>query len=173
MNSPASWTEQWDRVYRWLRRVQESAIGRMHDSPTDVYQDDVYAFFQNCYHLKDWLKNDVSSASVVRDVEALISASPELSLCADLANGSKHLKLTRHRVDPDARVGQRDYSLDIGSQGITIAVRYVIEAGGSSYEAVALAESCYRTWEDYLLAKHLLDARRVVLPPVRPLESQN
>jgi hypothetical protein len=47
-------------------------------------------------------------------VEALISHSPSLSLCADLANGSKHLRLTRARVDPSTDVGRRHFHLMLG-----------------------------------------------------------
>jgi hypothetical protein len=58
-----TWKEQWERVLRWYSRFEQINRGQ-HDAPsTDFYQDDVYAFFQNSYHLKDWLKNDASVAS--------------------------------------------------------------------------------------------------------------
>jgi hypothetical protein len=67
--------------------------GRVHDRESDYYQDEAYAFFQNCYHLKDWLKNDPTTAAAVNDIEEFICRSQNLSLCADVCNGSKYLKL--------------------------------------------------------------------------------
>jgi hypothetical protein len=50
-----SWQDQRSRVGRWHKRV--SAIGR--GIPTDMSKadalDDVFAFFMNCYHLRDWV----------------------------------------------------------------------------------------------------------------------
>ena len=48
--------------------------------------------------LKDWLKNDPHSQSVVSDIEVMIDHSESLQLCADLANGSKHLTLKTTRT---------------------------------------------------------------------------
>jgi len=42
----------------------------------------VYHVFQDCYHLKDWLKNDPESAPRVGDIEAEVSNSFALSLSA-------------------------------------------------------------------------------------------
>jgi site-specific recombinase XerD len=60
--------------------------------------DDIVAFFQNCYHLKDWIEHDtVSKArldSLGIDIDrALINADDDMKLLADLCNGSKHMEL--------------------------------------------------------------------------------
>jgi hypothetical protein len=162
------WMEQYERVWRWLDRLADTDIGRLHDSVSDSYQDEVYAYFLNCYHLKDWLKNDPASAEAVSDIEAFVSRSPSLSVCADLANGSKHLTLTRHRTDPDATVGARHYELGIGSGGITIAVKYEIQAGGTAHDAYTLAKRCWDDWQTYLVGKGLIRGARPVLPRRAP-----
>jgi hypothetical protein len=59
--------EQYERAWRWLIRLGDTDTGRLHGSVSDSYQDEVYAYFQNCYHLKDWLKNDTASAAEVSD----------------------------------------------------------------------------------------------------------
>ena len=46
----------------------------------------------NCHHLKDWIKNDSAAASVANNVENYINNNPDLSLCADICNGVKHLR---------------------------------------------------------------------------------
>jgi hypothetical protein len=40
------------------------------------YQDDVWAFFQNCWHLKDWVKHD---PLVPKDVKDRIVSAAEVS----------------------------------------------------------------------------------------------
>lgn len=73
--APGTWQEQYERVARWLNRLGDTYVGRLHDSVTEAYEDEVYAFFQNYYHLKDWLKNDPASAEAVADIETLITRS--------------------------------------------------------------------------------------------------
>jgi hypothetical protein len=60
------WIEQWERVLRWYARISRTNEGREHTDGTDSYQDEVYAFFQNYFHLKDWIKNDSSVPSDIR-----------------------------------------------------------------------------------------------------------
>jgi len=54
------WFEQFRRVKRWYTRFKSIDEGRPDTLTLDGYLDEVYAFFQNCYHLKDWIKNDAS-----------------------------------------------------------------------------------------------------------------
>lgn len=164
------WQEQRSRVLRWLIRIRDTAAGRVHDSPTDSYEDEVIAFFQACYHLKDWLKNDPASRVTSSEVEDFVERTPSLRLCGDLANGSKHLQLDRPRVDPDARIGARNYKLGLGGRGPTISVTYTVEAAGKTYDALTLAEECWGAWETYLLRKGLISARTVLLDVRVPTE---
>lgn len=141
---------------RWQSRFEETARGRRHDRTSEHYQDEAYAFFQNCYHLKDWLKNDPASAAAVTDVEQMISTSRALSICADLANGSKHLTLTTPRVDPNTKIGKRQFALTLGGGKPQISARYEVEAGPHRQDAFDLAADCVRDWEGYLRSKGLL-----------------
>lgn len=156
MSETDAWLEQWNRVRRWYERFRETARGREHDRESEAYQDEVYAFFQNCHHLKDWLKNDDASRADVADVEEFVSRSPDLLLCADLANGSKHLRLTRPRVDANTKVGRRDYALTLGSGVPKIAAKYEVQAAGKTHDAFELATRCMKEWEEYLVESGLL-----------------
>jgi hypothetical protein len=157
MSEAPLWEEQWKRVGRWFERFSNTARGRDHDRESDAYQDEAYAFFLNSFHLKDWLKNDPASSVAASDVEAFISRSPSLRLCADLANGSKHLTLTRPRVDAKTRVGRRDFSLVLGGGRLPrIAAKYEVEAAGKKRDAFKLATECMHEWTSYLEAKGLL-----------------
>jgi hypothetical protein len=117
--------------------------------------------------LKDWLLNDAASAGRVADIENFISQSPDMSLCADLCNGSKHLALTRPRSSADTKIVRRAFHVAITDQAIgsgadvpsTFAAKYEVEAGGKTgktYDAFEIAEACMREWEGHLQAKGLL-----------------
>jgi hypothetical protein len=64
--------DQLDRTRRFLERILAArAAGYVVD-----YQDDVWAFFQNCWHLKDWVKHD---PLVPKDVKDRIVSAAEVS----------------------------------------------------------------------------------------------
>jgi hypothetical protein len=88
--------EQFERMDRFMMKVV-FATGR----PAD-YEDDLWAFFQNAWHLKDWIKNDPATGVESRIEEAVARHEP-LMICADLCNRSKHLKLVRKRLDADVQ----------------------------------------------------------------------
>jgi len=48
------------------------------------YKDDVVAYFQACYHLKDWLKKDPASAISAADVEEFINGANCFRVAADV-----------------------------------------------------------------------------------------
>src|SRR5215218_11073707 len=50
------WQKQWKRVEIGLQRLVAIYEGRQHDSADASY--DLYAFFLNCHHLRDWLAAD-------------------------------------------------------------------------------------------------------------------
>lgn len=155
MTQAQTWNEQWTRVARWFARFKETNDGRTHDRASDYYQDEVYAFFQNAYHLKDWLKNDPAASAQVLDVERFIDSSHGMRLCADLCNGSKHLTLTSPRESGDTRMGQRHFRVGL-SEPATISAQYMVEAASEAYDAFLLAQSCMDEWRAYLAAKGLL-----------------
>jgi hypothetical protein len=57
-----SYREQYDRMIRFLKLLEEVYNGIEHGADqghdSEYYRDRVHSFFQNCYHLKDWVKND-------------------------------------------------------------------------------------------------------------------
>jgi hypothetical protein len=73
MTDIARWEEQWKRINRWFERFSQTARGRDHDRESDAYQDEAHAFFLNCFHLKDWLKNDPASGVPAADVEGFVA----------------------------------------------------------------------------------------------------
>jgi len=146
------WREQYDRTVRWFDRFTELSVGRHHVTGSDNYVDDVYAFFQNCYHLKDWIKNDPALPATIRgEVEAYISQSRPLSLCADLCNALKHLRLSSNRSRESPSFGNKHYALQLGGEGPPIiSLRYEVATATGTEDAYDLAKKCVDAWTDYL-----------------------
>ena len=115
-----------------------------------LVQDDIYSFFMNCYHLKDWIRNDPSGSSIAGKVEGYINTTPELSLCADICNGLKHLTLTTHRSGEKPEFGPRKFEVGIGAEPTTIAAHYTINTDSGPIDAFSLATKCLEAWEKLL-----------------------
>jgi hypothetical protein len=146
-----AWNSQFGRMVRDLKRVEVSA----NDAPEQG--DHLGSFFQNCWHLKDWIKNDDSLPqdtrnAIVRDAEATES----LKFCADLANRFKHYKLTKH-VRKGATLWYarcvRNIDAATGEILCEVPVGYTIASQRgtpSPSDAVGFARSLVRDWESVL-----------------------
>jgi hypothetical protein len=147
----ASWESQFERLKRSLRKVERAA------GASDERLDDLICFFQHCWHLKDWIKNDDSlprttRVAVVRDVEKTDS----LLFCADLANGSKHLQLKNPRKG--ARIWKfKGLTSDPKSgevlsqvEGFGIASKH---GTPQPYDIVMFTRKAVKDWKD-ILKKH-------------------
>lgn len=92
------YNEQFQRVKRYLEKVKNQDRGILE------YSDDIWAFFQNCWHLKDWIKNDPMLPKKIRDsIEKETETFDSLMICADLTNRSKHSELKR-KIRKDAKI---------------------------------------------------------------------
>jgi hypothetical protein len=150
------WRQQYDRMQRWFARYQQLKQGRLHDVASDNYVDDIYAFFQNCYHLKDWIKNDPDAPEGLgKAVEEFINSNRPLRLCADLCNGLKHLGLDRKPRSGEAPTfGKKLYKVTVGNTIPTsISLDYQIETTTGPIEAFELASQCVAAW-DLFIASH-------------------
>ncbi len=143
--------EQFERVKRWYERFKRINEGTAQEKSTEYYHDEVYAFFLNCYHLKDWIKNDTDVPEEVRqDVERFVGKSDALSTCGDLCNSIKHLKLN---TPPrrDAEFGRRLFKVHIvEGAGSSMAVEYSIMTVRGQIDAFELATNCLHGWEQFI-----------------------
>ncbi len=97
--------EQFQRVLRCLKKLKNQ------DRGTLEYSDDIWSFFQNCWHLKDWIKNDPELPRTIRDsIEKEIEQFESLLICADLSNRSKHSELNRN-IRKDAKITRIDVTV--------------------------------------------------------------
>lgn len=148
--------EQLARVRRFLARVENLSVNPKFELPPEKqteYEDILYAFFQNCWHLKDWIKHDATAPSTLADrIEDHCTQYRSLLLSADVANGTKHLRLNRpprlgSKVVAKIMVGLTD---SFGTGKSTIQVRYAYEItddAGNSSDALASARQAVSDWE--------------------------
>lgn len=172
------WKAQFDRMLRSLSKVEQR------DADPTLQLDDLYHFFQDCWHLKDWIKNDDTLSQVTRDAIVKEAEKTEsLNFCAELAIESKHLVLkhprkekkgatlwrwdiTQKTSDPNkATVAKRSANDDVPENDSTnseVALRtsqYVIASQRGTLPPggiVAFARQAVQDWKD-LLNKHALD----------------
>lgn len=89
--------EGWQGQYRRMLRWQKRALVSMQGNDGDEIYDFIYAFFQNSYHLRDWLvSDDVATKEEMKD---LFSQYIELQFCRDICNATKHLQYNTASID--------------------------------------------------------------------------
>lgn len=141
LHMTGSWQSQLNRVRRWYMR----ALGA--DNSIDR-RDFLYAFFENAYHLRDWLAD--TGAASKRDLQELF-AEPDMRLCRDLANSHKHYSL-RRPGQPRPPSEAREYSPWGGSLSGDISL--VILSDGVKHDAFELAGRVLGAWEAFI-SKHV------------------
>lgn len=147
------WQFQWTRVHWRLDDVRAVYTGR--EGGTDGALDVTLSFFEAVHHLKDWLGNDSSSVISKVDGDSLIGRSPMLQLCADLANGSKHLVLTSTRTgDKSTAITRNDVNILMGTGAA--AHRFYVQSAGTEYDVLQIAEAAVDDWTKFLTVKGLL-----------------
>jgi hypothetical protein len=110
------------------------------------FQDMMWAFFQNCWHLKDWIKNDPLLSDAVRTAidKAAHDKSSCLKMCRELCNGTKHLGerpgASHRHINTTIRPGAGPSEMDC-----------VIDNGqGQLISGKKLAADCLAEWERIL-----------------------
>lgn len=148
-----TWEEQFMAMKRWFYRLQ-GINGGQHNafSSSDTYQSDFFqAFFISSYHFKDALIN-----ANVSDVENLINKNLSLKLAGDVANFTKHTKLTSTRTGDLQTKGFGKLLLKQPENAPSYIVSILhIESNGESYNAFSIAEDCMNIWGNFLLSRSL------------------
>jgi hypothetical protein len=148
----AIYREQYDRMRRWYQKFVTLDQGRLHDVSSDNYVDDIYAFFMNYYHLKDWIRNDNKvAASVRKAVEPYVGSNRCLKLCGDICNSLKHLRLKpkkKQRSGESPAFGKKQFRLDLGTT--TIDLKYEVNTTTGPIDAFQLATECVDAWDTFL-----------------------
>lgn len=152
--------EQYKRMKRWYERFNMINRGTSISESFDYYKDNTYAFFINCYHLKDWILYDSSlykpsstekefkkeSKKMEEDAKKFIKESKYLKICQDLCNGNKHLRLTRPASDANTKIGMINVKMESNNKSSKIKTRinFVVRVKNKNIDAFELASKCIK-----------------------------
>jgi hypothetical protein len=141
---------QYDRVIRWYRRYQEHYSGTTHGKSIDEDCDDVLIFFIFCHQLKDWLVKDTEMPK--HDIEKFINENECLSICADIANGIKHLGIDEGRTSRSGQDLRMHAGIYISGDKLSdVGLRmYISKDDGTQIEAFQIATECIEKWTEFL-----------------------
>lgn len=81
LHKTGGWKTQYSRVQRWYTRT----INAKNESDKNDF---LYAFFENAFHLRDWLTDTLPSKKT--EVLNFYNNTDEMMLCRDLAISHKH-----------------------------------------------------------------------------------
>ena len=119
---------------------------------TDAGHDQLRAFFENCWHVKDHAKEDLDRS--LHDVfEKAAECSIYLMIAADVANRSKHVILKRIDRLGAAVTVKHIQAFDGPETRSATATYTIVLRDGSSYDAVGVADHALSDWET-VLAKY-------------------
>ncbi len=141
--------EQYDRMLRWYARFKRVTEGKGLKDDVEYHKDDMRAFFENCFHLRDWILNDERSGNARNAVKAFVNVMQCMQVCAEIANSRKHLKLTRTRRKQHPAPGSRGFDLKRGGTTPTIRVSYTIATASGPRDAFQLATECVEAWKAF------------------------
>lgn len=131
------WRAQFERVKRWHSRLRTCSGGE--------YPDFLYAYFQNCNHLADWVVGDVPSWTP--RVQQLIAETVELRVCRDICNATKHYTLNQPPKVPLGFLDAREYRPSDWPTDHPGGFPLIFIAGGVRYDGLELADRCLAAWE--------------------------
>ena len=144
-----SWLEQWGRVKKGYADVQEAFSPAGTDNQAILGK--LLKFFQDCWHLIDWLEADTSLPSITDQPREEIKTSEVMMVCGAVANTSKHYKRKRPTW-PIGRIKEVNFS----GPRITAIIRYKekgLDDEPRDFDAENLATACMAWWRDFF-SKH-------------------
>jgi hypothetical protein len=150
----SGYRHQLDRARQFLARVERMRyddIDSSDDTTEQDFQDMMWAFFQNCWHVKDWVCNDPKLSGAQKDsVIIMAHQSTDLVACQSLCNGTKHL---------GERKGAKHAFIDTvysGPGGRALCRDcMVMDSSGTERSGVELARACSSEWERILTSQRL------------------
>lgn len=159
--------EQFARMKRWYDLLNELSKGA-DKVDFNFHRDVAYAFFQNCYHLKDWIKESLPAEK--RAVEKFVHSSIEMGICQNICTGSKHLTINNPAYNPATHLDDlsdidvpisvgREYDRFAKEDGKQIDYKIFILAGGKKHDCMKVATECMNLWRTFLGDRSLLSIK--------------
>ena len=123
-------TNQFNRVQRAFLRVLDNQNRKLVD-----YEDDVWNFIQNCWHLTDWIKSDTQGvAKATRGkIDVEVNSYPALVIVGELANKRKNLEVTSNVTEE-------------GGKEHEAILLTVVDRNGDEFPVKKLATDAMKNW---------------------------
>jgi hypothetical protein len=156
-SSTRDWFEGWPGQYRRMLRWRARTALALRSDDGDAAYDFLYAFFQSCYHLKDWILSTGDATKL--EIDSFLKGSMDMQLCKSICNATKHLQLDQPHVDPRPMIA-REWD------PWTKAPRELALYGHGTTDRIPISDlmqRCIAAWEAFLSAKGLTVP---TLPPV-------
>lgn len=142
------WLDQYEWMLRWhARLIVVGSTCTVADGWAYDFWDTAFTFFQNAFHLKDWIKLDHPELGTT--VETFVANVPALAYCADICNGTKHREVTRGNRQPGHLAAIREYA-----PWEPTGQRLAIIGPGGPQPVLPLAAVCVEAWRLFV-ADHL------------------
>jgi len=163
-----------EKQFRRVERAFEKVLNNRNRDLVE-YEDDVWCFIQNCWHLKDWMQKDERSLrKSTRDrVDSDVQLFWKLVLIGDLANRSNHLRINDRETDEDVKTRElrivsspaknsRTEGTEEPGEGLGEIVLVVTDNMKLEYPVRDLAKDAMRIWHKLFKVyglNHLLNTK--------------
>lgn len=137
------WEGQYERLLRWYDRACKVA---QENGPGET--DFVLVVLQQSHALRDWIFHGCPNHRVALD--RLFQTSLEMRICRDVANGFKHMTLSRNASVDRAFSIVFEYNPRDGRSG-----EMVVLAAGHKIEMLDLAGRCVDGWREFIGSNRL------------------
>jgi len=138
---------------RWYERFEQIHNG-FDKRGFENKKDDILAFFMNCFHLKDWIRYDTDIP--YQEVENFVNENDCLKYCADIANGSKHLSLSRRRKTSESDILRTAVIIDKEKQQ-AIPLLIIWDSQGNIKDTFEIATEAVEKWREFFRKYELFE----------------
>jgi hypothetical protein len=140
--------EGWEGQYeRMLRSYQRATAAAGQNNGQDE-MDFVLVLFEQSWTLRNWVHEVCPEARAA--LETLFRNNLELRLCRDIANGFKHMSLSRPSVDRAFSI-VFEYNPRGGREGDMV----VLAGNGHKFQFLELAGRCMALWREFVEREQL------------------
>ncbi len=183
--SREDYSEELEKQYRRIERAHDEIV-QYFESPkksksSEKMLDPVYDFFLNCYHLREWIRED---NKVSQDIKNSLpsfeknTSSVQFLICRDLCNKSKHamLKETKNHKPNDINTEiiayggsvflakgkelkearEKKETLHLNSEDEIFLGDFKVSFKGNYYDLKGVVQGCMFVWKDFFNKYDLL-----------------
>jgi hypothetical protein len=151
------WRPYYAMLGRWLHRMHAVKEERCCLGEKASHLDCIFAFFQTCYHFRDWLQE--SGEVPQADIETLFSTSLELQVCRDFCLAAKHMRIRNKKsADPDFYLFREwdHFHVPRPDDGPDAPCLLRLRAKEHTFDLFELADRCQFIWQQFLCRRGLI-----------------